>query len=67
MLDCIENTMARLMNGSAAISSPSNVHDHTLPPVVEKVIAIIERFIGKYGSVQIEIFRWPTRTSFTST
>ena len=67
MLDCIENTMARLMNGSAAISSPSNVHDHTLPPVVKKVISLIERFIGKYGSVQIEIFRWPTRTSFTST
>ena len=59
MLDCIEDTMARLMDGSA-ISSPSNVPDHTFPPVVEKVISLIERFIGKYGSVQIEIFRLPT-------
>ena len=60
MLDCIENTMARLMDGSAAISSPSDAPDHTLPPVVEKVLAIIERFIGKYGSVLLEVFRLPT-------
>ena len=59
MLDCIEDTMARLMDGSA-ISLPSKAPDHTLPPVVKKVIAIIERFIGKYGSVQVEIFRLPT-------
>ena len=60
MLDCIENTMAQLMDGAAAISSPSNVPDHTFPPVVEKGLALIERFIGKYGSVQLEIFRLPT-------
>ena len=60
MPDCIENTMARLMDGPATISSRSNVPDPTYPPVVEKVLAIIERFIGKYGSVQVEIFRLPT-------
>ena len=60
MLDCIENTMARLMDGSAAISSTLTAPEHTFPPVVEKVLAIIERFIGKYGSVQVEIFRLPT-------
>ena len=60
MLDCIENTMARLMDGSAAISLPSKAPDHIFPPVVEKVLAIIERFIGKYGSVLLEIFRLPT-------
>ena len=59
MLDCIEDTMARLMDGSA-ISSPSDAPEHTFPPVVEKVLALIERFIGKYGSVQLEIFRLPT-------
>ena len=60
MLDCIENTMARLMDGPATISSRSNVPDPTYPPVVEKVISLIERFIGKYGSVLLEIFRLPT-------
>ena len=60
MLDCIENTMARLMDGSAAISLPSKAPDHIFPPVVEKVISLIERFIGKYGSVLLEIFRLPT-------
>jgi len=60
MPDYIANNMARLMDGSAPISSPSNVHDHTFPPVVEKIIALIERFIGKYGSLQLEIFRLPT-------
>ena len=60
MLDCIENNMARLMDGSAAISSRSNAHNPTFPPIVEKVISLIERFIGKYGSVQLEVFRLPT-------
>ena len=60
MPDCIENTMARLMDGSAAISLPSKAPDHIFPPVVEKVLALIERFIGKYGSVLLEIFRLPT-------
>lgn len=59
MLDCIENNMARLMDGSAAISSRSNAHNPTFPPIVEKVISLIERFIGKYGSVQLEVFRLP--------
>ena len=60
MLDCIENTMARLMDGSATISSPSKAPDHIFPPVVEKVISLIERFVSKYGSVQVEVFRLPT-------
>ena len=47
MLDYIENNMARLMDGPAAISSSSDVPDHTFPAVVEKVLAIIESFIGK--------------------
>ena len=59
MLKCIENNMAQLMDGPA-LSPPSKTPDHIFPPVVEKVIAIIERFIGKYGSVQVEIFRLPT-------
>ena len=60
MPDYITDNMAQLMDGSAAISSPSDAPEHTFPPVVEKIIALIERFIGKYGSVQVEIFRLPT-------
>ena len=60
MPDYITDNMTQLMDGSAAISSPSNVPDHTFSPVAEKVISLIERFIGKYGSVLLEIFRLPT-------
>ena len=60
MPDYITDNMTRLMDGSATISSRSNVPDPTYPPVVEKVISLIERFIGKYGSVFLEIFRLPT-------
>ena len=59
MLKCIENNMAQLMDGPA-LSLPSKAPDHIFPPVVEKVISLIERFIGKYGSVFLEIFRLPT-------
>ena len=59
MPDYIANNMARLMDGPA-LSPPSKTPDHIFPPFVEKVLAIIERFIGKYGSVQLEIFRLPT-------
>ena len=59
MLECIENDMARLMNRSAR-SLPSKTPDYIFPPVVEKVIAIIDRFIGKYGLVLFEIFRLST-------
>ena len=60
MPDYITDNMTRLMDGSAAISLPSKTPDPTFPPVVEKVISLIERFIGKYGSVFLEIFRLPT-------
>ena len=60
MPDYITDTMTQLMDGSAAISSLSKTPDPTIPPVVEKVISLIERFIGKYGSVFLEIFRLPT-------
>lgn len=60
MLDCIENNMARLMDGSAAISSRLNAHNPTYPPIVEKVLAIIDRFVEKYSSVHLEVFRLPT-------
>ena len=46
------------------VSPPSTPAAHTLPPAVEKVIALVDRFVGKYGSVQLEIFRLPT--SFTA-
>ena len=60
MSDYITDNMTRLMDGSATISSRSNAPAHTFPPVVEKAISLIERFIGKYGSVLLEIFRLPT-------
>ena len=59
MPDYIANNMARLMHGPAS-SIPTKTSDPTFPPVVEKVFAPIERFIGKYGSVFLEIFRLPT-------
>ena len=59
MLECIENDMARLMDRSAR-SLPSESPEPTYPPIVEKVISLIECFIGKYGSVFLEIFRLPT-------
>ena len=52
--------MTQLMDGPAAISLPSKTPNHIFPPVVEKVLALIERFIGKYGSVLLEVFRLPT-------
>ncbi len=57
----IENTMTRLMDGS--LSSTTATPDPVHPPVVEKVTAIVERFIGKFGSVDLEIFRLPTSSS----
>ena len=62
MLDRIENIISPLMDRSAG-SLPSKVPDSTYPPVVEKILAIIERFVGKYGSVQFEIFRLPSLQS----
>ena len=55
----IENNMAQLMDGPVS-SHPSKAPNPTFPPVVEKVLAIIERFISKYGSVLLEVFRLPT-------
>jgi|GEM_PF-4437724 len=60
MPDYITAHMTQLMDGPAAISLPSKTPNHIFPPVVEKVLALIERFIGKYGSVLLEIFRLPT-------
>lgn len=60
MPDYITDNMTQLMDGPAAISLPSKTPNHIFPPVVEKVLALIERFIGKYGSVLLEIFRLPT-------
>ena len=57
----IENTMARLMDGS--LSSTTTHPDPVHPPVVEKVTSIAERFIDKFGSVDLEIFRLPTSSS----
>ena len=59
MSDYITDNMAQLMDGPVS-SLPSNVPDPTYPPIVEKVISLIERFIGKYGSVLLEVFRLPT-------
>ena len=60
MPDYITDNMTQLMDGPTAISLPSKAPDHIFPPVVEKVLAIIERFVSKYGSVILEIFRLPT-------
>ena len=61
MNNCIENDMARLMDSPGSpLSTPSA---HTLPPAVERVIALVDRFAGKYGSVQLEIFRLPTSST----
>ena len=60
MTDYITDNMTQLMDGPTAISLPSKTPNHIFPPVVEKVLALIERFIGKYGSVLLEIFRLPT-------
>lgn len=46
-----------------ALYLTSKTPDPAYPPVVEKVISLIERFIGKYGSVQLEVFRLPTFSS----
>ena len=62
MLTCIENTISQLMDRSAR-SLPSKAPDPTYPPVVEKVLAILDRFIEKYGSVHLEIFRLPTSST----
>ena len=59
MPDYITDNMTKLMERPVS-SLPSKAPDHTFPPVVEKVISLIERFIGKYGSVQVEIFHLPT-------
>ena len=60
MPDYITDNMTQLMDGPTAISLPSKTPNHIFPPVVEKVISLIERFIGKYGSVFLEIFCLPT-------
>ena len=60
MPDYITDNMTQLMDGPTAISLPSKTPNHIFPPVVEKVLALIERFIGKYGSVLLEVFRLPT-------
>jgi len=56
----IESSMAQLMNSPLPPSTPAA---HTLPPAVEKVIALVDRFLGKYGSVQLEIFHLPTSST----
>ena len=56
----IESSMAQLVNSPLPPSTPSA---HTLPPAVEKVITLVDRFVGKYGSVQLEIFRLPTSST----
>ena len=59
MPDYITDNMTKLMERPVS-SLPSKAPDPTYPPVVEKVISLIERFIDKYGSVLLEIFRLPT-------
>jgi len=61
MLTCIENNMARLMERPTYTAS--NTPDPSYPPVVEKVLAILDRFVEKYGSVHLEIFRLPTSST----
>ena len=56
----IESSIAQLVNSPLPPSTPSA---HTLPPAVEKVITLVDRFVGKYGSVQLEIFRLPTSST----
>ena len=46
MPDYITDNMPQLMNGPA-LSLHSETPDHTSPPVVEKILAMIERFLGK--------------------
>ncbi len=62
MPDYITDNMAQLMDGPV-LSLPSKAPDPTYPPVVEKVMAIIDRFVDKYGSVQLETFRLPTSST----
>jgi len=45
------------------VFSVSKMPDPTYPPVVEKVLAILDRFVEKYGSVQLETFRLPTSST----
>ena len=61
MLNSIENDMAQLMERPTY--SASNTPDPSYPPVVEKVFAILGRFVEKYGSVQLETFRLPTSST----
>ena len=61
MLNSIENDMARLMERPTY--SASNTPDPSYPPVVEKALAILDRFVEKYGSVQLETFRLPTSST----
>ncbi len=61
MTDTIEDTMAQLLDSPD--SPPSAPSAHTLPPAVEKVISLVDRFVIKYGSVQLEIFRLPTSST----
>lgn len=58
----IENDMARRMERPAF--SGQETLAPAYPPVVEKVFAILDRFVEKYGSVHLEIFRLPTSSTY---
>ena len=57
----IENDMARLMERPTYTAS--NTPDPSYPPAAEKVFAILDRFVEKYGSAHLEVFRLPTSSS----
>ena len=61
MLNSIENDMAMLME--RPLSRAPETLNQTYPPVVEKVMAILDRFVEKYSSVHLEIFRLPTSST----
>ena len=57
----IENDMARLME--RPVFSASKTLAPTYPPAAEKVFAILDRFVGKYGAVHLEVFRLPSSSA----
>ena len=61
MLNSIENDMARLMERPTYTAS--KMPDPTYPPAAEKVFAILDRFVEKYGSAHLEVFRLPSSSA----
>lgn len=57
----IENDMARLMERAGF--SGSKTLAPTYPPAAEKVFAILDRFVGKYGAVHLEVYHLPSSSA----